>query len=525
MQTASTGTTEYDPRFNCSNDLETGPVISEKSFGPREEDSEDGTSTDSTSCTSESTPGARSEILDRIHHGKPAVSIAVPAVEGEAAHPLPPKKASRVYRCIRWSVLSVYRRLFTLAFLANIVVLLVLVIMWITGRRALVSGDIVTAVSANIFAAIAIRNEHVVNLLFEISVRSPLRLPLYVRRFLAGVYSYGGLHSGCGVAAVAWYVLFTAVVTRDFLQSNLGKPMIVVTAWMILALFALILIFAHPVLRAALHDYFELTHRFAGWTVVFLFWLQIALTAVAAERSGGGSLGSVLVKTPSFWLLLLVTLCIVYPWTRLRKRAVITERLSSHAARVYFDHGSVETCKTVRLADNPLVETHAFAAIPAPGGQKGFSVVVSNAGDWTKRLIENPRDKLWVKGVPTWGVIMVASMFQPVVVVATGSGIGPCLSLFTGSQPHRYRILWSTRSPKQTYGKGILDDVLEADPNAVIVDTDKHGRPDMVGLTYKLYREIEAEAVVVVSNSRMTKKLVYGMKSRGIPAYGPIWDS
>lgn len=87
------------------------------------------------------------------------------------------------------------------------------------------------------------------------------------------------------------------------------------------------------------------------------------------------------------------------------------KQLSTHAARVYFDHSFVEICTTVRLADQPLIETHAFAAIPEPDGQKGFSVVVSDAGDWTKRLIQNPPGKLWIKGVPKWGVLMVASMF------------------------------------------------------------------------------------------------------------------
>lgn len=292
-----------------------------------------------------------------------------------------------------------------------------------------------------------------------------------------------------------------------------------------MASFVLILVFAHPALREAFHDYFELTHRFAGWTVICIFWLQTVLIAIAQSRSGSASTGRVLIKTPSFWYLRVITGCIIYPWTRLRKRVARIEQLSTHAARVYLDHNSVEICTTVRLADHPLIETHAFAAIPEPNGQKGFSVVVSNAGDWTKRLIQNPPGKLWIKGVPTWGVLMVASMFQPAVVVATGSGIGPCLSLFTESQPHRYRIIWSTRGPEETYGRGILDAVQKADPNAITVDTDRLGRPDIVNLRYNLYREIDAEAVVVFSNPRMTRKLVYGMKTRGVPAYGPIWDS
>lgn len=57
------------------------------------------------------------------------------------------------------------------------------------------------------------------------------------------------------------------------------------------------------------------------------------------------------------------------------------------------------------------------------------------------------------------------------------------------------------------------------------IDTRKHGKPDMVKLTYRLVREFEAEAVCIISNQKLTQKVVYGMMSRGIPAFGAIWDS
>jgi hypothetical protein len=47
----------------------------------------------------------------------------------------------------------------------------------------------------------------------------------------------------------------------------------------------------------------------------------------------------------------------------------------------------------------------------------------------------------------------------------------------------------------------------------------------MVKLTWRLVQEFEAEAVVIISNQPLTEKVVYGMTSRGIPAYGAIWDS
>ena len=47
----------------------------------------------------------------------------------------------------------------------------------------------------------------------------------------------------------------------------------------------------------------------------------------------------------------------------------------------------------------------------------------------------------------------------------------------------------------------------------------------MVRMTLRLVKEFEAEAVCIISNQKLTRKLVYGLTSRGIPAFGAIWDS
>jgi NAD(P)H-flavin reductase len=171
------------------------------------------------------------------------------------------------------------------------------------------------------------------------------------------------------------------------------------------------------------------------------------------------------------------------------------------------------------------MEVHAFATIPEPNGEKGFSSIVSSAGDWTKRVVANPPDKLWVRDIYSWGLLHISTMFSKIVIVTTGSGIGPCLSLFNSQYNVPCRILWSTRNPELTYGRKILDAVLKTDPNALIIDTGEKGRHDMIQLSYDLYRESQAEAVMVISNPALTYKVVFGLESRGIPAYGPIWDS
>jgi ketopantoate hydroxymethyltransferase len=67
--------------------------------------------------------------------------------------------------------------------------------------------------------------------------------------------------------------------------------------------------------------------------------------------------------------------------------------------------------------------------------------------------------------------------------------------------------------------------VEKVDPEAIVIDTDEVGRPDLVRVAWKVYKEMGAEAVFVLSNEVVTRKVVYGLEARGVPAFGPIWDS
>lgn len=50
-------------------------------------------------------------------------------------------------------------------------------------------------------------------------------------------------------------------------------------------------------------------------------------------------------------------------------------------------------------------------------------------------------------------------------------------------------------------------------------------RVDMVPIVQRQVQEFDAEAVCVISNPVLTAKIVYELESRGIPAFGPIFDS
>lgn len=79
--------------------------------------------------------------------------------------------------------------------------------------------------------------------------------------------------------------------------------------------------------------------------------------------------------------------------------------------------------------------------------------------------------------------------------------------------------------PARDFGSEIVKMVTDVDPNTVIIDTRKERRPDLVKTAWGLYVHESAEASFVISNPKLTRKVVYGLESRGVPVFGPIWDS
>ncbi|KAK0671247.1 hypothetical protein QBC41DRAFT_344731 [Cercophora samala] len=443
---------------------------------------------------------------------------------------LPPKKGFHGWRWLRHTGASAYRKLFGIIFVANSIAFAL--VLWQSREPGhgfqLPLDNLATAVSANLLASVLLRQDYVVNLIFWLATRVPTSAPLSLRRHLARVYHYGGVHSGASVAASLWWAVFTVSATIKFAPAGPAQPPqrigVLVLTYLIFALLLAILIMAYPSVRAKLHDQFEWTHRFAGWTALALVWAHLIVVTAALRTSQ--PLATTLSKTPALYLLTLTTLSIAAPWLRLRRVKVEAEPLSRHAVRLHFDFKTPRECSSlgVRITDRPLVEWHAFAAIPEPDGKSGLSLLVSRAGDWTGKIIDNPPTHLWTRGEPASGVLAVAPLFKKIVLVATGSGIGPCLPVIM-ERKVPCRILWSTKNPLKTYGQGIIDEVKRCDDTAVVWDTDNMGRPDLVQLAWELYHESGAECVCIISNAKTTKRVVYQLEARGIPAFGPIWDS
>jgi hypothetical protein len=382
----------------------------------------------------------------------------------------------------------------------RLVAAVVLVNLWFVGS---VWGDTFTLtalVVANLTLAALIRQQLVINLLFWLATSAPTHWPLRVRWTLGKVYHFGGLHVGAAICATAWFLVLTATTTVQ------GAPSAPLT-WVIAAVLVAMVATALPRLRAKHHDLFERSHRFGGWTVLVLFGVLSA------------------VSNPVFlWPLALVVVSVVLPWLRLRRVPVHIDSPSPHVALVSFDHGVTPFAgSSTTVSRNPLLEWHSFANVPAPG-RSGFRLTISRAGDWTKKFITDQPSHVWVKGIPTAGVGNIDKLFTKVVWVATGSGIGPCLPhLLAGDTPSV--LVWSTRSPRRTYGDALVDEILGVQPDAVVWDTEAEGKPDLVALAYDAWRRFDAEAVICISNKPTTWRIVEELESRGIPAYGAIWDS
>jgi hypothetical protein len=427
----------------------------------------------------------------------PAPIVELPSVDAVV---LPPQRGA-ITRALASPALMHYHRLAAAVIVANVVLAVVLAGAFdvaMLSRFALV----------NFALAICIRQHYVVNFLFWVATRVPTSWPLAIRRRCAKVYHFGGIHVGGALAGTVWFGAFTI----HALRTGVGTALTVIVVAQLVVLVG-ICVMSMPVVRAKHHDAFEIVKRFGGWTSLALLWPQTALLVDGP-----------LYLAPEAWVLAVVTFSVALPWMRLRRVPVELVIPSNHVALAKFDYGVTPFAgSSTAISRSPLREWHSFANVPSPG-VPGYRLTISRAGDWTGKLIDDKPSHVWVKGIPTAGVANIEVLFKKVVYIATGSGIGPCLPhLLANKVPAK--LVWATRNARKTYGDGVVDEILAQHPDALIWDTHERGKPDMVRLAYQAVLETGAEAVICISNKQLTWQVVSGMESRGIPAYGAIWDS
>ncbi|MFC9251930.1 ferredoxin reductase domain-containing protein [Amycolatopsis thailandensis] len=451
--------------------------------------------------------------------------LPVPAQRGPGRHRKPELPAASLPPATRWQRFAKrplffhYNRLIAITIVVNVAV-----------AFAGVGVELATnAVLVNLTVAVLIRYRHVLNGLFEAVRHIPRGWPLWLRRSASKVYHVGGIHVGASISGTIWYIVLVACLISDAAADPaLLHSKSYCLAYAVAALLVTICVLALPVVRRRRHNLFERSHRYAGWLVLGLFWTQ-ALLIEAEDQSGVFSWDTLLGK-PHPWLLLGISICILLPWKNLRRVKVSVESPSPHVAIVDFDcRWAPFNSSSAVVSLSPLGEWHAFAAIDPPAGRRGYRVVMARAGDWTARFIDRPPDHVWIKTGSISALGRITGIFERVLFVATGSGIGPILTSMIGrvkTTPHLpTALLWVARSPRKTFGDKLVDEVLELVPGAQIIDTAIEGKPDMIELTYQVAVGFGADAVFCTSNRKVTLDLVRALESRGIPTNGALFDS
>jgi hypothetical protein len=376
----------------------------------------------------------------------------------------------------------------------------------------------------NVAVAIVVRQQVVLNVLYGLAGRGSPTWPLWIRWSIAKVHHVGGIHAGSAIAGTAWLWAFAgaAAVTR------VRHPALVSTTTLGLAVaiaivLAVVTACAAPPVRARAHDVFEQSHRWGGWSALILFW--VLTIELAVDGRGDATPLDAIFTDWHVWVLVVLTACIAWPWLRLRRVPITVHRPSAHVAVVELDYGVRPAYSSaVGISRRPLGGWHAFATVTTPG-RTGYRLLISRAGDWTGRFIDDPPTHVWVRGIPVSApMAKTANLYSRVVYVVTGSGIGPILGQVLADRVPA-RLVWSTRDPRRTYGDALVDEVAAIQPHAVIWDTTRDGKPDLLRLALDARADFDAEAVMVVSNKATTLQLVDDLERRGIPAFGPIWDS
>ncbi|KAF1951369.1 hypothetical protein CC80DRAFT_425035 [Byssothecium circinans] len=410
-------------------------------------------------------------------------------------------------------------------FLANVTALATF-----TGQRRLAVEIALNAVSGNIFLTVLIRHETFLNLLYRITTSLPPTAPLFLRRRLANFHHVGGVHVGCALSSLSWYIAYVYLCVYDFAQRRERKEQIgalisinLITCLLFIILLLAVCLTALPGPREKHHNNFERVHRFGGWAAMAIFWVHAGITSLLSPPS------TPLYTHPSLWLLAATTILLIFPWLHIRRVNVSTTRLSTNALILTFPHPTMPPTSTMRFSTSPLTEWHAFAPLPNFPRAGESSIVVAAAGDWTSATIATPPPRIWLRNLPTRNFLAAARMFRTLVLVATGSGIGPVLSYLAALTPEaratqRIRVLWVGRDPfagEWGFARHVIERV---DPRPEIVDS-RPARPDVVARTGVVVEREGAEAVFVVSNRGLTGEVLWAARGWGCVAFGASFDS
>ncbi|KAF2305252.1 hypothetical protein P3X46_033175 [Hevea brasiliensis] len=471
--------------------------------------------------------GEENQLQDLEEKGEPCHlekqnKVADTEKQDQAPKPAKPRKASRLsIILLDQGLFTVYKRLFMVCLTLNIVAL----ILSSTGHFPYGKRNAALFAIGNILALSLCRSEAFLRVVFGLAVKLFGRpwVPLFLKTAITSfLQSVGGIHSSCGVSSIAWLVYALVLSLKD--REN-NPPEIIAVASTILSLLCISSLAAFPLVRHLHHNVFERTHRFTGWAALGLLWIFVVLTTSYNPNSKtyGNFWGSNFYKKQGFWFTLIITTVILLPWLTVSRVPVKVSSTSNHASIIKFE-GGVQAGLLGRISPSPLSEWHAFGIIS--NGEKEHMMLAGAVGDFTKSLVSNPPNYLWVRKLHFAGLPYLINLYKKVVVVATGSGICVFLSFLLQPAAAEVCLVWVAKGIKENFGKEIMDMVGGYSKDKVIVhDTAILGRPNVAKMSVEAAKNWGAEVVIVTSNPEGSRDVVNACKASGIPAFGPIWDS
>jgi len=211
--------------------------------------------------------------------------------------------------------------------------------------------DLMTMASANVLAAVLIRQDFIINTIFRLCLLVSKRAPLQLRCMFTKVYEYGSFQSGAAVSSVIWFTAFSIII---FTNAKALGPMLLTCTLSIWIIFATMLILAFPYIRFHYHDAFEYVHRWGTVATLFLVFSELCLFhRELADHASPEFPTTTFIQLPAYWLFVLSALLLLLPWLRLGKLTVEIELSSNKAVRMHLPD-EVENCSVIKIAETPF---------------------------------------------------------------------------------------------------------------------------------------------------------------------------
>ena len=286
-------------------------------------------------------------------------------------------------------------------------------------------------------------------------------------------------------------------------------------------------VLAIPSVRRKHHNLFEYSHRLLGWSALLTLWafVLVIVNSRTTGPAGGQPLLDSASRSPEFWLTLVITGLIVAPWLTVREGArVHCQVRSPTVVEIAFPGGS-RAGSFGRISRHALSDWHSFAVVSAGRLATSHTMLISEAGDFTNELVNAPPSTLYVRRVRYPGLPYCVSMYRRSIIIASGAGMAPYVSMLSDLPDGRHRLIWIGRSFRECFGDEICNTIFRW-PDLLLVDTASTGRHQSVVISRRQLTAASGPMRYSLEATRKERDKSYPAATPlGIPAFGPSWDS